>query len=230
MKFVKNENFGCEPSKKEHLVRFANSQGLPDPIKVPIRRSGVSGSGDPHQCHTNSLLMADRYGGRVLVGLGFSSEHPNSIVVVGHSVWISPEGKAVCLTLNSSNPQIRVANVDFIPLWVYDEDDFREFFEENKELRVPSDYLVTSDLSHLAVPSASIGFELGQYLSKGTRNQRRQLLKKNKDLVGSGRGSVLRQTIDPRSHKSPAIDFKWFLETQEQNFLRGKSSRLAEVA
>jgi hypothetical protein len=229
MKFVKNEKFGCEVSKREHLIRFAKSQGLPEPILVPIRRKGLSGSGDHNQCHTNSLLMADRYGGRVLTGLSLSILGPNSACVVGHSVWVSPEGHAVCLTGNSGatfpNPD---DCTDFIPLWVYDEDECREFFEENKVLRVPADYVLTSDMSHIEVEGTTQGDLVVRFLSDASRNQRKSFLKTNKKWVGSGRGSLRRYLTSNRNSK--IVHYQWFLETQKKNFLRGKSPRLAEVA
>jgi len=228
MKFVKNETFGCEVSKREHLIRFAKSQGLPDPILVPIRRKGLSGSGDPRQCHTNSLLMADRYGGRVLTGLCLSFVGTNSTFVVGHSVWVSPEGHAVCLTTNSSVKNLLKDHVDFIPLWVYDEDECREFFEENKVLRVPTDYVLTSDMSHVDVEGTTEGLQVVRFLDDASRNQRKSFLKTNKELVGSGRGSLRRYLTNNRSSKS--VQYQWFLENCKTNFLRGKSPRLAEVA
>jgi len=68
---------------------------------VPIRKVGMTGSGKEYDCHSNVSKLVSVYGGKRVVGysLEFNKEY-NEFLFSPHSVWETPEGKLVDVTLN----------------------------------------------------------------------------------------------------------------------------------
>ena len=72
---------------------------LNKPQKVKIRKNGVTSNGRYAQCNTNAHYMALKYGGRAVCGLVLADNKNGYIGLTGHSVWETPEGKLVDVTL-----------------------------------------------------------------------------------------------------------------------------------
>lgn len=139
MKLINNEKFSCEISKDVTLKSFARHHKLSCPINVPVRTSGLSSNGTKSMCHANALRMAYRYGGSVLSGLYVGNAPTQNVkVLYSHSVWITPEGKAVCLTLSGL-----YENIDFIPLWEHDHETVQSFVERETEVTIPSNIAIS---------------------------------------------------------------------------------------
>ena len=64
------EMFGCEMEKSipEFVRNFTDKMGLGEFIRVPIRKNGLTGSGNSFMCHYNSMLLAMSIGGHRLSG------------------------------------------------------------------------------------------------------------------------------------------------------------------
>ncbi|MDP7280509.1 MAG: hypothetical protein QGG39_11590, partial [Candidatus Poribacteria bacterium] len=105
----------------KQVSRFLRKHGLKNTISVPVRKSGLTGSGKANQCHSNVYKLVKVYGGKQLLGfgtniarsvyldgtdklpthLGFQGT-PDTLKLYWHSVWITPEGKAVDVTSDDS--------------------------------------------------------------------------------------------------------------------------------
>ena len=139
MKPVINQKFLCDTSKNANLTSFAKHHKLPRPISVPIRTSGLSSKGTKSMCHSNAFRMAYRYGGSVLSGLYVVAAHTRNVKILDHhSVWITPERKAVCLTLSGL-----YENIDFIPLWEHDYESVQSFVERETKVTIPSNIAIS---------------------------------------------------------------------------------------
>ena len=79
------------------VLKKLNSLGM-RPIRVPIRKTGLSSQGDYLQCHINVKKMVSRYGGKRLIGHTVGEHDKDCFEVFGHSVWITPENKVVCIS------------------------------------------------------------------------------------------------------------------------------------
>lgn len=74
------------------------------PIKVPVRKDCMTGSGQEGLCHWNVFELVKRYGGERLHGFSVSivnSDYPRALILTDHSVWITPELKVVDVTEDS---------------------------------------------------------------------------------------------------------------------------------
>jgi len=139
MKPVINQKFLCDTSKSATLKSFAKHHKLPRPISVPVRTSGLSSKGTTSMCHSNAFRMAYRYGGSVLSGLYVMAAHTRNVKILDHhSVWITPERKAVCITLSGF-----YENIDFIPLWEHDHETVKSFVEKETEVTIPSNIAIS---------------------------------------------------------------------------------------
>ena len=98
---VNPNTFGCDEVKKEELPIFVNKviskMRLPNPIKVPIRKRGMTSSGEEFRCHTNVETIICVYGGRRMIGynIGVKDGRMN---LMSHSLWITPENELVDVT------------------------------------------------------------------------------------------------------------------------------------
>ena len=96
------------------LTRKLTSIGL-KVIRVPIRMSGVSSQGEWMQCHMNVKRIVQKYGGKRLIGHTLHIDK-DGIESIGHSVWITPENKVVCICkVNRSQEELKKGYVLFIP-------------------------------------------------------------------------------------------------------------------
>lgn len=88
------------------------------PINVPIRRNCMTGSGVNRECHFNSRALKRIYGGGVLTGFLIQQTF-DGYALTSHSVWVTPEGKAVDVTAH--NYSKLNTHVIFIPLYSCDD-------------------------------------------------------------------------------------------------------------
>lgn len=140
MKKVKKlsfNKFGCEIASAKSLERkLAKKLNLQYKIEVPIRQKGLSSKGLRLKCLPNVANMVRKYGGRVAIGLIYRDF--SGIPQFGrHSVWITPEGKAVCITKqNYGNANDGISDpchtdkngqkcVGFYPTKIYSEEESR---------------------------------------------------------------------------------------------------------
>lgn len=144
--YVENENevtsnYGCEVAKlsvPKQVSRFLRKHGLKNTISVPVRKSGLTGSGKANQCHSNVYKLVKVYGGKQLLGFGVNTarslyldgtdklpthlqwqDTPDTLRLYWHSVWITPEGKAVDVTSDDSRAISSTEDaITFIPCHV----------------------------------------------------------------------------------------------------------------
>ena len=88
------------PNKLKRLHAF----GL-TPYRIPIRLKGLSSEGEQWRCHTNVVSMVKRYGGKRLIGQKVIVHEGGVVELNGHSVWITPENKTVCITKRNHTPE-----------------------------------------------------------------------------------------------------------------------------
>jgi hypothetical protein len=97
------------------LCRWIAKHNFPIPLRVPVRRNCMTGSGTPNMCHFNVDSLAQTYGGYRLTGYLITNvgADPSKFAFIEHSVWITPEGKAVDVTAHNFETSTHVV---FIPL------------------------------------------------------------------------------------------------------------------
>lgn len=135
------DKFGCADARADlppYVHQFlTNTALLQNVIGVPIRRNCFSASGQELECHSNVLNLVHVYGGTRIGGFAVLVKDDNSTYFQSHSVWCTPEGKAVCVT--AVNYPMGRTHVPFIPLvneerWVTAHDNFKVW--ENKPWRM----------------------------------------------------------------------------------------------
>ena len=124
MKKVTNEIIKNEVLKNIMIENL----NLPNPIIVECRRIGLKSKGVPHECHTNVAKMVSAYGGHQLIGYGIGEDR-SLLNFCSHSVWLNPEGRAVCLTLGDDQCRKLV----FIPMFVMNQSEIIEFFSSDTQ-------------------------------------------------------------------------------------------------
>ena len=86
------------------------------PIRVPIRKNGLSSKGDYLMCHANVIKMVNKYGGKRLYGHEVKIYDKDTADFRHHSVWITPENKVVCISKsNYGKETLDKGYVVFIP-------------------------------------------------------------------------------------------------------------------
>ena len=222
LKIVEKGTYGCETVASGVIKKFAKTHKLADPILVPIRLGGLTGSGDAQQCHTNALILAYRYGGFVLNGyytdrlLG-KTESKHS-VLWGHSVWVTPEGNAVCPT--SHNIKSNETHVQFIPCIKHDWNTVRDFFENGASPIVCRNIVFSwVDDSYVLALHGEENDQVGSY-TKMTKIQWKRVLKSltKKGLAGKKKNPLRNTLLTKRSFKSD-VTLEWLLEEKKQDFL-----------
>ena len=142
MKRRTTETFGCETVRHSSTVeRKLAKLGLRNPIAVPIRMKGLSSEGDLQRCITNVEKMVVRYGGKVVVGMSYKEGGELGARIGRHAVWITPEGKAVCITkanyVRGGDPIIYNSKmeecVQFIPLTIFTREEILSMLSEGTE-------------------------------------------------------------------------------------------------
>lgn len=140
--------YGCELVKREELPfyvkKIITKIGLPNPIKVPQRKRGLTSSGREYCCHRNVNTLIQVHGGKRM--LGYSIKYNTSEVhIFSHSVWITPENDLVDVTIKTEEQNSWKQNkydLDceyFIPIT---EIDFTKGDGEMrlKDMRIPKKY------------------------------------------------------------------------------------------
>ena len=104
-----NRDFGLKKVRPPKKYRqFMNQMGMRDVYEVPIRKTGMTGSGMKGECHDNVSKIQSVYGGKVVTGFVICRDtvideiRPGEVNVfrfMSHSVWMTPEGKLVDVTL-----------------------------------------------------------------------------------------------------------------------------------
>jgi hypothetical protein len=100
---TETEMFGCDIEKSvlSYVRKFIDKIGYEEMIRVPIRTKGLTGSGKKGECHQNVIGLVKRFGGKRLSGyVVIMSDNHRQCNLIGHSVWITPEGKCVDITNN----------------------------------------------------------------------------------------------------------------------------------
>ena len=72
-----------------------------DIYRVPVRNGEMITSCEPRRCYWNANLIAQTFGGEVVYGYiieDVSNHCEGSIRLMGHAVWLNPEGKFVDVT------------------------------------------------------------------------------------------------------------------------------------
>jgi len=99
---------------------FTNGSNMPNIQSVPIRKVGLTGSGKLLDCRSNASKLAITYGGSEVFGYDVSAETweteklERCFFYNPHSVWKTPEGKLVDVTLNSLKRE--EDTISFIPI------------------------------------------------------------------------------------------------------------------
>jgi hypothetical protein len=108
MKKNANKIYGCEVTHIKFPLStqlWLQKYGFTKPIQVPVRRKCMTGSGIAQQCHSNVLQLVEIYGGYRLGGyivdIDEDEDGNEFTFFVSHSVWVTPEGKAVDVTAHN---------------------------------------------------------------------------------------------------------------------------------
>lgn len=126
-KITNNRVYGCDSVPLLELPKFVRqcvkSIEAPLVIQVPIRQNGLTSSGGEYCCHTNVEALIAKFGGHRLIGyLIEHGAHPlEHVLILSHSVWITPEGNAVDVTKKEGIQYDRFINKDrkfqyFVPV------------------------------------------------------------------------------------------------------------------
>ena len=99
---------------------------------VPVRESGLSSQGDELMCWYNVMKMVCRYGGEVL--LGYQPLKDSVPYLMRHAVWMTPEGRAVCITKSNHDHESTIIlqnskGDDCIPFYVTHRISQRDVYE-----------------------------------------------------------------------------------------------------
>ncbi len=104
---------------KTTLKPFVKSWGIKALLSVPIRKTGLTGSLPYGRCHHNVSFLQERYGGETVLGFAILEED-TFFWCIPHSVWKTPEGKYVDVTLKMTIETDETEYVRFAPLVWYD--------------------------------------------------------------------------------------------------------------
>lgn len=99
-KLISPNTYGCEIVKEElplYMKKIISKMGLPNPIKVPIRKRGMTSSGMEYNCHSNVVTIISVYGGKRMIGYNIG-EKEGRMNLMSHSLWITPENELVDVT------------------------------------------------------------------------------------------------------------------------------------
>ena len=113
------KNFQCEHANTNDLpyvqIRKVKGLGL-NLLRVPIRMNGISSKGQHLKCHANVKKIVRKYGGQRLIGHTIKLYDDGSFETYHHSVWVTPEGKAVDICKANVTPdELEKGYILFIP-------------------------------------------------------------------------------------------------------------------
>ena len=109
-------------NKLKRVKFFTKTMKLPRPVLVPVRKKGLTGSGRSWACHTNVAKLVQTYGGKDVRGYMVRVLDPmetgtkDVLEFAPHSVWETPEGNLVDVTLHPFNEEV----VTFFPMFKSD--------------------------------------------------------------------------------------------------------------
>ena len=90
-------------------------------VKVPVRHEGMTGSGYSNLCHDNVQLLVNTYGGSSIGGFIAVNDkkirNENTIELIYHSIWMTPENKIVDVTANNFTED---SQINFLPVEIED--------------------------------------------------------------------------------------------------------------
>ena len=108
--------YNCEvlETLKHAEYRFLHEAGHKKILKVRTRQNGLTAYGKSYRCHHNCNNMMYWKGGSVLRGYTLEKQKKGYRLDF-HSIWITPEGKGVCITRydDEKHPEYRL----FIPIY-----------------------------------------------------------------------------------------------------------------
>tara|TARA_B110000858_G_scaffold115677_1_gene132184 strand:+ start:195 stop:875 length:681 start_codon:yes stop_codon:yes gene_type:complete len=116
-----NPDFQQNMITSNHLRKFdkiIKCWNLSKPIQVQVRKVGKTSQGIKNRCHNNVCEIVQYLGGKQVTGFAFTrKDNAEFTQMVGHSVWLTPEGKYVDVTLGK---QSRLDHITFIPVKTFD--------------------------------------------------------------------------------------------------------------
>ena len=121
-----------------HLRKFdkiIKCWNLSKPIQVKVRKVGKTAQGIKNRCHNNVCEIVQYLGGKQVTGFVFTRKDENEFTqMIGHSVWLTPEGKYVDVTLGKES---RNDYITFIPVITFDP--LTEYFQSDTDIIVFDD-------------------------------------------------------------------------------------------
>ena len=142
MKKVMLKKYGCDvivPTNRKQK-KMSSKIGLKDMIAVPIRQNGLSSKGIKLRCLQNVANMVAQYGGQMMIGMIYRKGNiSGDLNVAKHAVWITPEGKAVCITKKNYTIDPSFIHKDgkrcvgFYPTKVYSQEDVLKMLDPTKK-------------------------------------------------------------------------------------------------
>lgn len=221
MKLVENKNYGCESVTSGYLTKFAKTHKLANPILVPIRKGGLTGSGDANQCHTNAMLLAYRYGGTVLNGYGADRSEGrtdiNRSVLWTHTVWVTPEGNAVCPTAHNIRPNDD--DFQFIPCFEHDENTVRDFFENDAAPTLCRNLIYSPlDSYYVLALDGEWSSQIFGYSIMTKHHWKRVIRDLAKKGLAGTRKHPLRAALLSKAVFASDITLEWYFDENKQDF------------
>jgi hypothetical protein len=100
------KTYGCEVLRNYlpiSVEKGRKKMGLGLVLKIPLRQNGLTSSGQPNECNSNVTKLVVVYGGKRVVGYKIIKVIKGSVYgFCSHSVWKTPEGKLVDVTMSDS--------------------------------------------------------------------------------------------------------------------------------
>jgi hypothetical protein len=97
--------FNCEsaiPELPTYLNRWISQYIKKIPMKIPLRKNGLTSSGRPKQCHSNVAALVKVFGGQSIKGFLICVNEDMSFLT-SHSCWLTPENNLVDVTMSLSS-------------------------------------------------------------------------------------------------------------------------------
>ena len=103
---------------------FLKAWNIKEPIDVPIRKNNQTMTSPEKRCHQNVASMQMKNGGLTVLGFAFYDvDCDNTFIVEPHSVWQTPEGKYIDVSLATLGDD----SIKFAPIKHYDAN--KEFYD-----------------------------------------------------------------------------------------------------
>ena len=137
--------YGCDTVKSEEQTPYVNKllidMKLPNPIKVPQRKRGLTSSGKELRCHSNVYHLVHLYGGKRMLGYMVQRDERGSVGLFSHSVWITPEKKVVDVTKkNKRQTSSFIDKKDLDNQWFIPMEEISDKYANLKDISLPKKY------------------------------------------------------------------------------------------